>query len=229
MTLQREAERAKKEKERKQIAVVYSAVLLVIVFFVILAFLKRPREPKAQLAQPTVAPISPAAVPLVQPAVAPDYSPFRQYEAALRELSISTTIGATEPEFRKRLTDCTVRVDALRGKFAETARRVPAKDRDAFSEVAEHLDRSLGAYTASLTYWKPPEGYYYYGTEDDYRKLTTALPGFRVTPTYNEYARKIGSREDFYDKGEILQALWDYAGKELARAGQSLDALESIK
>jgi hypothetical protein len=159
-----------------------------------------------------------------------DYGPLRQYEAALRELSIATNIGITESEFRKRLTDCTVKVDALRGRLTDLGSQVPAKNKGAFVQAILHLDRSMRAYRASLGFWKPPGGYPFYG-DDVYQDLVASLPGFAVSPSIHEeahanpYAGTWVPAADHYDMGVIFDALWEYGAKELVTAEQSLDAL----
>jgi hypothetical protein len=153
---------------------------------------------------------------------------IQKVQAAVHEMSVVVGVGANQAEFTRRLTDVLLKIGDLQESGKLAASKFPKVDQQAVSEVYQHLSLALASYNESKDFFgdrhkeelDPWDGDFTFG-QKKYDALEARFPG--IQQSYMELS--VGDIQRSYWKGNMLQALWKYAGDEDQKAKTLIDQL----
>jgi hypothetical protein len=138
-------------------------------------------------------------------------------------MSVVVTVGANQTEFSRRLTDVLLKIGDIQQSEQQFTAKFPKNERQTVEDTYRHLLRALDAYNQSKDFFgdvhkeqlDPFDGDYMFG-QKRYDALQGTFPGLQKLEVAINYSEDLGGTE--YWKGDMLQALWKYAGNEEQRA-----------
>jgi len=153
---------------------------------------------------------------------------IQKVQSAVHEMSVVVSVGASEAEFTRRLTDVLLKIGDLQESSKFAANKFPKADQQAIAAVYQHLRLSLASYNESKDLFgdrhkeqlDPWDGDFTFG-RNKYDTLEAQFPG--IQKSYMELSE--GDIRGYYWKGHMLQALWKYAGDEDRDAKALIDQL----
>jgi hypothetical protein len=153
---------------------------------------------------------------------------IQKVQVAVHEMSVVVGVGANQAEFTRRLTDVLLKIGDLQESGKLAASKFPKSDQQAVAEVYQHLSLALASYNESKDFFgdhhkeqlDPWDGDFTFG-QNKYDALEARFPG--IQKSYIELS--VGDFKGNYWKGNMLQALWKYAGDEEQTAKTLIDQL----
>jgi len=155
---------------------------------------------------------------------------LQRVQSAVHEMSVVVTVGANQAEFSRRLTDVLLKIGDIQQSELQVTTRFPKNERQNVEDTYRHLVRALDAYDQSKDFFgdvhkeqlDPFDGDYMFGRKR-YDALQASYPGLQELEVAVNYPEELGGTK--YWKGDMLQALWKYAGNEEQQAKRLVEQL----
>src|SRR5260370_9707766 len=142
---------------------------------------------------------------------------LQRVQSAVHEMSVVVTVGANQPEFSRRLTDVLLKVGDIQQSEQQCTAKFRKNERQNVEDIYLHLVHAIDAYNQSKDFFgdvhkeqlDPFDGDYLFG-QKRYDALQESFPGLQKLEVAVNYPEDLGGTK--YWKGDMLQALWKYAG-----------------
>jgi hypothetical protein len=162
-----------------------------------------------------------------------DLAELQRVQSAVHEMSIVVTVGANQAEFSRRLTDVLLKIGDIQQSEQQVSAKFPSNERQTVEQTYRHFIHALDAYSQSKDFFgdvhkeqlDPFDGDYLFG-QKRYDALREAFPGLQGLDAAVNYSEDLGGTK--YWRGDMLHALWMYAGNEEQQAKTLIGQLEIV-